>query len=219
LKFIDIHAHNKDAKDAVINLMHNEVPVSDKYFSIGMHPWYIDNVSYKTDLLNLKNKIAKLEIVAVGECGLDKLQGPESKIQEEVFTVQIGYSEFYMKPLIIHCVKAFNELIDLKRQINPKQNWIIHGFFSKTTILKQLIKSGCSISLGTTLLQKPDKLKEYLNTIPKEKLFFETDDHNKPIESIYLFAALHLGLQTEELCTQISKNFHNTFSIDAKTLA
>jgi len=107
-------------------------------------------------------------IVAIGETGIDKLKGPSYDIQIPVFEKHIALSESLKKPLIIHCVKAWDELIRVRRQSQPSQPWIIHGYRSNPELTKRLIKEGFMFSVG-------DKINiESLALIPLDSLFCET---------------------------------------------
>ena len=45
------------------------------------------------------------------------------------------------KPVVIHCVKAYNELILLKKKLKPKVPWVVHGFNQNEQILNALLKN------------------------------------------------------------------------------
>jgi TatD DNase family protein len=158
-------------------------------------------------------------MIAIGECGLDKIQGPSLAQQIIVFKKHIEWSEKTLKPIIIHCVKAFNELLEIKNQFQPKQAWIIHGFYSKDEILKKLLHNGCHVSLGTNLLTKVEKLSNYLQIIPINRLFFESDESEVPVSEIYRVAAKILHIDLVHLRQQIWQNFTNSFHIETDALA
>jgi len=81
-------------------------------------------------------------IVAIGETGLDRLKGPSFDVQIPVFKKHIELSENLGKPVIIHCVKAWEELIQIRRETKPTQSWIIHGYRGKPELTKRLIQEG-----------------------------------------------------------------------------
>ena len=56
------------------------------------------------------------------------------ELQLAVFKEQVKLSEKLGLPLIIHCVKAMDELLAVKKEFRPQQAWIWHGFRGKTGI-------------------------------------------------------------------------------------
>lgn len=115
-------------------------------------------------------------------------------------------SEKYKKPLIIHCVKAYSELLEIHKKENPKQPWIIHGFNKNKVLAQQLIDKGFYLSFGVALL-KSKKLQANLKNTPLSQLFLETDDNTtQSIEEIYTFVSDLLQLEQIELEKQLELN-------------
>ena len=183
--FVDIHTHNSFTPDihAVRNLTFQEAEIllsgnEDGLFSVGIHPWHADKFSEKA-LLKLQNLITDHRFAAIGECGLDKNCGIPLEVQQYAFEQQIALSEQAEKPLIIHCVGYFNELFEIKKKINPRQLWIIHGFRAKPQLAMQALKAGCALSFGEHFNE------ESVRVTPLEKLYVETDESQASIEDIY----------------------------------
>ena len=183
---VDIHTHNKCPNGnhlSIINLSLEEAEriYSSKelgYFSCGIHPW-VANECNEEKHSALEKFLSDNRFIAVGECGLDKNSQSSMELQTYVFTKQILLSEKMQKPLIIHCVGCFNELLELKKHFKPLQQWIIHGFRGKPQLAKQLIKAGCGISFGEHFNI------ESLKITPVECLFIETDESLVSIELLY----------------------------------
>ncbi|MDZ7934269.1 MAG: TatD family hydrolase [Emticicia sp.] len=110
-----------------------------------------------------------------------RLKGSPLPLQEEIFIKQIRIAEEVKKPIIIHCVKCFNELISIKKIIRPKVPMIVHGFNNNLTIAQMLLERGFYISLGAAILQENSNAAQLLTQIPLEKLFLETDDAKRLI--------------------------------------
>lgn len=176
---IDIHTHKVNCNEnSLFNYLKCEDLPSNK-FTVGIHPWYLDNFS-----IDEVKKIAKHpNCMAIGEIGLDKLKENSFEKQLSIFKSQIEISEELELPVIIHCVKAFNEIIELKKKCNPTQPWIIHGFL-KSNLTEILIQNGFYLSIGAAILTNL-KLQQYVNQIPNEKLFIETDESLVDIFEIY----------------------------------
>lgn len=169
--FTDCHTHNLEAGiDAIINLPQGEyAPLRpDRFYSIGVHPWDT-NKPYELD--KISNGATDSQIVAIGECGLDAKQGATLDIQEEIFRWHIALSEHLCKPLIVHAVHTHQRIIELRKELKPKQKWIIHGFRGKPQLAQALIKAGCDISVGHHYNPA------ILGVVPSDRLHHESDDN------------------------------------------
>lgn len=179
------------------------------FHSIGIHPWEADNFDAPTVSDLLKSNLNQ-NTLAIGECGLDWLKGPDLKVQTSIFEQQILFSESNEFPLIIHCVKAWNELLVIRKKYQPKQVWVFHGF-AKYGILEQVIKSGMMVSLGAGIIHHP-KREEIVKIIPDNQLLLETDDLPFEIQQIYDCVAELKKISLQELNEVITHNFKNTFT-------
>jgi len=218
--FINIHAHIKNVKAfqnfnfTLYNLDATEFSKYEKdvFYSAGIHPWYIkeDWLLYTTEqIVKLKYK----NVLAVGECGLDKNIAINFELQKVVFQCQIALANKFEKPLIIHCVKAYQEVLFELKNMQNNMPVIFHGFNKNTEIAKSIIDAGYYISVGKSIMNSNNKNKDVLKTIPIEKLFLETDDSNFSIENIYESASKIVALPTNKLKQQIITNFKKVFQI------
>ena len=153
----------------------------------------------------LKQQLRKKQFVAAGEAGLDKLAVASMELQLTVFKAQVRLSEEYGLPLIIHCVKAMDELLAVKKEFRPQQAWVWHGFRGKPEQAMQLLKKGFYLSFGEYY---PD---ETMQTVPDERLFLETDNSSLDIEDILCRAAKVRGVEVEALRETIRRNIQNVF--------
>ena len=153
----------------------------------------------------LQQQLQRKQFVAVGEAGLDKLAKAPMELQLAVFKEQVKLSEKLGLPLIIHCVKAMDELLAVKKEFRPQQAWIWHGFRGKTEQAMQLLKKGFYLSFGE---HYPD---ETMQTVPDERLFLETDNSSLDIEDILCRAAKVRGVEVEVLRETIRRNIQNVF--------
>jgi TatD DNase family protein len=223
MDLFDIHTHESaisDSDDDVpkrcATYVLNVYPLGFEYakdsdvcdwFSCGVHPWYSDDA--EPQLKFLKEIANDPRIVAIGEAGLDKLKGPDLATQQQIFVQQIELSEQLQKPLIIHCVKAWDELAALKKKHKPAQPWIIHGYRGKAEQARQLAALGFMFSIG-------DKFHaDALRTIPINCLFCETDESDLEIEYIYARIAEALDMKTEDFAEQIAANVKRVFPLMA----
>ncbi len=212
IPFIDIHTHQfSNIGVEIKNCFPEEIKFSlsqfpDKFFSVGLHPWHIKD-DYLSQLESLQNFAEQKHVLAIGEAGLDKICDTPFQLQQEVFEKQIEISEEVQKPLLIHCVKAYNELLQFKKKFQPKQPWLIHGFRGKPALAKDLLRHGFYLSLGKGINQMHDTVQ----TIPLEKLFLETDDSSESIEQIYQQIVTIHETPIEPLQLQLLENFKIVF--------
>ncbi|MDD2760535.1 MAG: TatD family hydrolase [Methylomonas sp.] len=228
---IDIHCHKPHSKGAlqIVSLDTHQIgyPIcawatmpppfpatlnSSGYFSLGLHPWFLQSQDLAAALQILEAYCEHPKLLAIGECGLDKCIATPLALQSEVFQHQIELAERWRKPLIIHCVKTFDELIRIKGSVASSQAWILHGYNRHPQLAQQLLKQGCYLSMGKALLQTDSKAALTLKTLPLDRLFLETDDAKElPISAIYAAAAKITGLTVDALRQRISSNFNNVF--------
>lgn len=181
------------------------------YYSKGLHPWFLKSNTLSEEIKDLEDQINDDSFLAIGECGLDKLCTTDFELQLEAFEKQIALAEKYHKPLILHCVKAFNELISQRKKSRSKQVWIVHGFNGSPQLAKQLIELGMFISYGINLSRFESKAYQYIEAIPKNRLFLETDISEKSIEDIYSIASARLGISLDQLKNLIWTNYKAIF--------
>ena len=206
MDFFNIHTHI--AKHPANEILSADVSSfsaigKNEFLSVGIHPWYLDDAENQLDLL--RKAIENKQVVAIGESGLDKLKGPSMELQKVVFKEQMAMAEEHGLPLVIHCVKASNELVQLKRQTHPDQPWIIHGFRGKEALAKEFIQHGFYLSFGVYYQE------EALRSVPVERLFIETDESELSIEDIYLRVVQSRGMDLKELTESIKKNVERVF--------
>jgi len=211
-----VHTHHSQPDDviAILNVdpeaYKNE---SARFVSIGIHPWYIQEYDVTDIIEKIKIAAGSENVKAIGESGLDRLAETPMKVQETVFIKQIEIAEACNKPLIIHCVKAFDELIRIKKEQQVKTPMIIHGYNNNEQIAEQLIKNGFYLSFGKALLNENSNAQMVIKKLSWEQLFLETDNSDLSINDIYEKAAALKNISVEELKEKMMLNFKNTFSL------
>ena len=206
--FFNIHTHvSIHPESEILSLAPEELSTDNRsfYASVGIHPWTLTEENASIQWNALCESIKDKRIVAIGECGLDKLKGPSMELQTAVFKQEAALAEDSSLPLIIHCVKAFNELIQLKKEISPCQPWIIHGFRGKLPLALDCIRHGFYLSIGSHFQENT------LKAIPLDRLFIETDESEESIGSIYQRIAETKGISQQELIEAINKNLREVF--------
>ncbi len=214
MKFINLHTHQfTNQKDVleVVNQYPQEFDATIPNYSIGIHPWYIVEDRLEEDFKVLESKLQDENCLAVGECGLDKRIEIPMALQQMVFEKQLALAEKYQKPVVVHCVAAFQEVIAIKKKMGISVPMLIHGYAKNEETAKQLLANGFYISFGKLLLQNAD-LKSVFNSIPNERLFLETDTIEEGIQAVYALAANYRNIEIAEMKAIIGANFDVVFN-------
>ena len=117
--------------------------------SVGLHPWFLTKENFENDFKKISQLVDNQNIISVGECGLDKLRGEDVAFQTMAFEAQIRLAESVSKPVLIHCVRAFNEVIAVKKRLNPTVPLVIHGFNKNVNVLNDR-RSSASLEASHT---------------------------------------------------------------------
>ncbi|WP_026705731.1 TatD family hydrolase [Flavobacterium soli] len=213
MHYFNLHTHHFTKDEEVLELV-NQYPkqfdATLPCFSIGIHPWYIKEEDVAEELKIMEEKIQLPNCLAIGECGLDKRIDIPMELQVEVFEKQMALAKKYKMPVVLHCVAAFQELIQIKKRLKINVPMIIHGFSKNEQLAKQLLDNGFYISFGKYLIQNPE-LEEVFKSIPKDRFFLETDTIEKSIKSVYELAAKYKNITSEEVQNSIKQNFNIVF--------
>jgi TatD DNase family protein len=214
--FINIKTHHNAFADEVIikNLYKDfETVETEKHlnFAMGLHPWFIEEATWKNEF-NILKKISQLpNVKAIGECGLDKVCKTNFEFQQVVFIEQIKLANEISKPLLIHCARAFTEVITLLKKNKNAVPVVFHGFVRSLSQARQLVDQGYYVSFGKDLQQ--ERIQKVVAAMPLDKIFFESDDLQMPIQSVYEIAASALQIDMELLCLQVEKNATKVFKL------
>jgi TatD DNase family protein len=214
--YIDIHVHNRyEDNDAVLllNLFPGDTDRigSPGYYSTGLHPWHVNQSSLAADIAAIHKAAAHLNVKAIGEIGLDKKIDVSYIEQLQAFEQQLAIADKFNKPVIIHCVKAYDDILSLRKKFNHSIPWIIHWFSASEQIAAELMKNNCYLSFGQMLFRENSKAYGVFKSISLKYVFFETDDTGISISQVYHKAAAIRNISPAELQEQIKTNFINCF--------
>ena len=214
MQFFNLHTHKFTNQPDVLELV-NQYPQEFEgkipYYSIGIHPLFIDENRLESDFQIVEEKLALPECLALGECGLDKRSETSFDLQQSVLERQLALAEKYQKPVVIHCVAAFQELIEIKKRLKISVPMIVHGFSKKTELAKQLIDNGFYFSFGKNLLRNPE-LESVFKNIPNDRFFLETDTIKEGIREVYTLAANYKNIEVEAIEEIIEANYKTVFA-------
>jgi len=218
-EYIDIHTHDAKPADgvfAVENLMAHEAlnpeNISARAFTAGIHPWHLNENNREQLLDYVRNIAGNPGLIAFGEAGFDKLRGPSAEIQRSVFAEQVKIADEHGKPLVIHCVRSWDELLASHKNLKPKTPWMVHGFRGKKELALQLIKRGMYLSFWFDFVLRPES-SDLIRFLPKERIFLETDGADADIREIYRKVSQDLNIDVDELKKIILTNFKMLFGM------
>lgn len=216
MRLVNLHTHQSTGDPnvfEVVNQYPREFDETVPFFSIGIHPWCIESDFIKRDMQIIEHKLQRNNCLAVGECGLDKRIEMPMDLQSQVFKDQLQLAQKYGKPVIVHCVAAFQELIALKKNTDISVPVVVHGFSKNEQTAKQLLDNGFYLSFGKYLLRNPE-LEKVFKSVPNDRFFLETDTVEESIAEVYGLAARYKNITAEDLQDQIGKNFRTVFNVE-----
>lgn len=212
IDFLDIHTHQTAVKPGVISIeslsLTNDIFLAmpkKKPISIGLHPWFASIEKLELQMKYLSVLARQDNVKLIGECGLDSLKGEKIENQILILENQIALAEALNKPLILHCVKSFSELINLKEKLKVKVPMIIHGFNKNEELGKQLLKNGFLLSFGAAVLKEKTGAAKLIKEL--DYVFLETDDSQITIQEIYHAVAEIKNCTVDELKALIFANW------------
>ena len=181
--FLNLHAHRPAASSSETVIRNyilplppagHEEPEYGQSFSAGIHPWYIPAHPEET-LKELDRLAASPFCKAIGEAGLDKFVSTSLSLQRELFVRQAELAAAHRLPVIVHCVKAWDELLSARKDIPAAAVCIIHGFRGKPQLAESLLPQfrfpfpsakPDALPVRPSLLRKRRRLTSRRHTIP-----------------------------------------------------
>ena len=209
--YIDIHSHFATLSHTVVSRSKGRPWPDSPLFSAGLHPWFLDDYRREDARLWLLAQAALPGCVAIGEAGLDKLCATPAGVQRDAFLLCADTAEALQLPLVIHCVRAFDEILALKKQYSTP--WIFHGFNKKEAIARQVLHTGAFLSFGKAILRPDSPAAAALRLCPDDRFFLETDDCGAcDIAAIYTAAAQIKGLTVAQTAELVAQNYQKIFT-------
>jgi TatD DNase family protein len=212
MSLFNFHTYHIDAEPCLLNVDTKDLlPSYPEHvrLSIGVHPWKVKE-DWQDALASVRQAAMREDVWAIGECGLDKLHGEALSLQMEAFRAHIAIAEEVQKPMVVHCVRAFDELLMLRRELEASckhesengggnvkhpQPWVIHGFRGKPEQAKQLMTKGMLLSFGHQYNLETLRF-VFISSRP---FYLETDDLHLSVRQIYGQVAHHLDVDVVRL--------------------
>jgi len=218
--YIDIHTHDEVASVpgtfSVINLMAHEEDrpgnICSAAWTFGIHPWFLTELTHELQMKAVYEAAGNPSVIAIGEAGFDKLRGPSVELQRKAFEEQVTIAGEYNKPVIIHCVRAWEELFRAYKRLKPSLPWLVHGFRGNKDLAAQLIAKNMFLSFWFDFIIRPEA-SELIRSLPENRIFLETDGSGVDIRNIYLKVSADLEITVDKLKRIIFKNFLDFFNL------
>ncbi len=214
MQFFNLHTHQLpgEYEKALVNL---SWPFNDgsnhHFYSVGIHPWHINQELYPTQLAELKIISISENIRAIGECGLDRICETPFQLQEKAFRDHIRLAQELGKPLIIHCVRSFREVIFLLKEERFTLPVVFHGFNNNADIAHELLTAGYFLSFGKSLFNP--SMAQTFASIPNHRFFLETDNSSYSLLQIYQQAAMLRQSSLDQILKPIQSLASQLFQI------
>lgn len=211
--YINVHTHILTDSNAIVihNLDVRENHGIEGFYSIGIHPWWINDVDVESVFERMEKCAEDEYCLAFGEIGLDRLCPIAFDLQEKVFEKQFDLAREHAMPVIIHAVRTHHNILAKYDSENFEFPLIFHGFNNNMNIAAPLIEAGFYFSLGSALLREDSNAQHVLKHIGLNRLFFENDQQDIPIEQIYEKATKLLNISEKELRDAVQDNFEKVF--------
>lgn len=191
LRYVDIHTH------------HPRPEVLSPTMS-GIHPW---DAERGLPLPSFE------ECDIIGETGLDFACKANRQAQIELFEGHLSEAERIAKPVVLHVVRSFEEIMRQLRQ-HDIQGVVFHGFVGSIEQAERCRERGYYLSFGVRSLRS-SKTRQVIERYPIQLLFCETDDSEQPsIEQIYDEVARLRNTSIEELQQRVMTNYNRLFKQD-----
>lgn len=210
MELFDIHTHHSSANPfrEILNIRFLKEKVAfepGRFYSLGVHPWEAE-LEERIDWRLFEELVRNPQVLAVGECGLDRLVHAERmSAQERIFLRQLTIAERVNKPLLIHNVKSTGTIELFKKNSLSTVPWIQHGFRGKPQLAGELLRAGFYLSFGVNFHA------DALRAMPSGSFFFETDDSETDIREVYERAARTLDIPMEKLAEQVQRTIKKVF--------
>lgn len=205
----DAHAHHKSDQC--------QITLSSDAFAV--HPWdlkeNLDFNEFSKHWHELTKNLAP--VICIGECGVDRHKAGIASVETQklVFKLHLELAQKLAVPTIIHCVKAYSDIIEILKIVKPTSGLLFHDFNGQEEQVKILMEFNSYFSFGRSLFRENEAIKNKIKSIPRDRLLLETGDQTTTtIGEIYQKASEILGISPQNLEEQLEKNFSNFLNLN-----
>lgn len=148
----------------------------------GLHPYFLaqHQQSHLESLYNFA-KTNKAQLVAIGECGLDRSIENLEK-QTFLFEQQIALANELELPLIVHHRQSHDLIAQSFKRCKPKNGGVIHAFSGSIQQAQYYIKMGFKLGVGGVITyERAAKTRAVVAKLESQHLVLETDSPSMPL--------------------------------------
>jgi TatD DNase family protein len=182
--------------------------------AFGIHPWYI-----ATRSSNWRERLCSYLIefpeASVGEIGLDHLHVTDHREEQlEVFITQLEVAAELKRPVSVHCLKAWGDLLSTFSSLQKLPDRIaLHSFSGSAEIVCALEKMGCYFSCsGSVTHHKNTRIRNVVRMLSSERILIETDSPDIPPDG-------YSGYTTPSLLHQINASVASIRGVNHEMMA
>ncbi|WP_297729409.1 TatD family hydrolase [uncultured Porphyromonas sp.] len=217
-ELLDCHTHSHEVNGlAIRSLTYEEwsggVTIQEgQLYSIGLHPWSLPLAERLSDLIDqMRSLLASTpQIVAVGECGIDKVRSNASLAEQRTWLeAQMRLACQFHRPILLHTVRAWSETIEIRRELAQEFDqlppMVLHGFRARGEVAQMMLHQGFALSFGRHYDLAALQLAYEANA-----LLVETDElpqgltHREALAEIYTHLATALAITPEALAERVT---------------
>ncbi len=210
-EYINVHTHLPTGQNNVFEVTNlyfaQSPPVVQSPISLGLHPWYLGDYSRESASSWFSDRSSQGQVVAIGESGLDKVTDTDWGLQVKAFEQSIAWAIATSKPLVVHCVRAYQACLQiLKAHKDSLPTVIFHGYHKNIETARPLLDAGYYLSFGKALCSEHSAAATVFAWMPADLFLLETDHASISIEDVYQRAASIRGLSLSDLQAQVRDN-------------
>lgn len=159
--------------------------MKDKYpnqsdLMLGLHPCSVRE-NYVSELDEIFTYLQKIEIVGIGEIGLD-LYWDKSSIRRQIdaFKTQLRMAQDLKLPVSIHSREATSEAIQCIEDLGGNIKGVFHCFSGSKEQASSVVDLGMFLGIGGVVSYKKTNLPEIIELLGLSALVLETDSPYLP---------------------------------------
>ena len=152
------------------------------HIAVGLHPYFLDDHkdAHLVQLFDFA-KVNNKQLVAIGECGLDRSIEDLEK-QTRLFEQQITIANELNLPLIVHHRQSHDLIAQSFKRCKPKCGGVIHAFSGSLQQAQYYIKQGFKLGVGGVITyERAAKTRNVIAQIEPQHLVLETDSPSMPL--------------------------------------
>ena len=176
-------------------------------FSLGVHPWRADvsQTESQEAFSRIEQCVNVDGFVAIGECGLDWVSQVARAAQMSLFEQQIELAHRLAVPVVLHCVRAFEEVMQTLC-VRKIRRAVFHSFVGSPQQAERVVREGYFCSFSPRSLAS-SRTREVIKAIAPSVMLVERDECECSIEEVYEAVATLRKCSVEELREIVFENY------------